>query len=127
MLGQLIQAAPNRVQLVEVIGRIDTDNAHTVDQIVQAALVAGRSVILLDVHSVEYINSAGLRTLVQLFKQIVRRGGRLILINPSENVQKLLELVGLDNVFDIHYDAQWNTAASSARLPAASREICYCH
>lgn len=127
MLGQLIQAAPSRVQLVEVIGRIDTDNAHVIDQIVQAALVAERSVILLDVHSVEYINSSGLRTLVQLFKQIVRRGGRLVLINPSENVQRLLELVGLENVFDIHYDAQWNTAASPTKLPPTSREICYCH
>lgn len=127
MLGQLIQTAPNRVQLVEVIGRIDTDNAHTVEQIVQSALEAGRSVILLDVHSVDYINSAGLRTLVQLFKQIKRRGGQLVLINPSDNVQRLLELVGLDTVFDIRYDAQWNTAASPMNLPATSREICYCH
>lgn len=127
MLTNLIRAFPDEIHYIEVIGRIDNHNVDTVREMVDAALARNRTHLLLDLHSVEYINSAGLRALVQFYKQVKRRNGSLILINPSENVQRLLNLVGLDSVLDIQYDARWTPGAvSPTELPARNRDICYC-
>lgn len=127
MLTNLIRSFPDEIHYIEVIGRIDNHNVDTVREMVNAALAHNRTHLLLDLHSVEYINSAGLRALVQFYKQIKRRNGSLILINPSENVQRLFNLVGLDSVLDIQYDARWTPGAvSPTELPARSRDICYC-
>ncbi len=127
MLSNLIRSAPRDVQVIEIIGRMDGEHAARLSEIVNAASHEGRSHLLLDLHAVEYINSSGLRTLVQLFKLVTRRGGRLVLINPTENVQRLFALVGLDTVFTIHYDAHWNASAlNGTESSAVSREIYYC-
>ncbi len=127
MLTKLVQSAADDVHLLEIIGRVDNNSTERLSNAVHKALLRDRVYVLLDMHGVEFINSAGLRTLVQLYKQIVRREGTLILINPSENVQKLLELVGLDTVFEIHHDARWNAGAfAPGMLPEGNREVCYC-
>lgn len=127
MLANLIKSAPEEFQLIEVIGRIDSDNANALQDVASEAMARQRTHLILDLHAVEYINSAGLRTLVQFYKHLKRRGGTLTIVNPSDNVIRLLSLVGLDSIFDIYFDAQWNTnAASTTHLPAASREVYYC-
>lgn len=127
MLSNLLISTPENIQLIEVIGRIDSDNAGALQDIASAALTQKRVHLVLDFHAVDYINSAGLRTLVQLYKHLRRQGGSLTIVNPSDNVIRLFDLVGLDTIFEIHFDARWNTnAASTNRLPAASREVYYC-
>lgn len=127
MLSNLIKSAPEEFQLIEVIGRIDSDNANALRDIASEAMRRQRTHLILDLHAVDYINSAGLRTLVQFYKLLKRRGGTLSIVNPSDNVIRLLNLVGLDSIFEIYFDAQWNTtAASSPHLPAGSREVYYC-
>lgn len=128
MLANLITSAPENIQLIEVIGRIDSDNADALQDIASKALTQKkRTHLVLDFHAVDYINSAGLRTLVQLYKHLKRQGGLLTIVNPSDNVIRLFDLVGLDSIFEIHFDARWNTpAASTNQLPSASREVYYC-
>lgn len=127
MLPNLIRSFPDEIHYIEVIGRLDNRNVDTMRDMVNAALARDRTRLLLDLHSVDYINSAGLRALVQFYKQIRRRNGSLIVINPSDNVQRLLNLVGLDSVLDIQYDARWNLGAvSPVELPSGRREVCYC-
>jgi anti-sigma B factor antagonist len=118
---------PKRAQLLEVIGRMDGTNSLTLVQAVDQAILGGRSQLILDFSGVEYMNSAGLRELVLLFKRIKRQGGALHIANPTERVNTLLELVGLDTMFEIHSDFSWDLARlSNNRLSALNRQICYC-
>lgn len=127
MLSQLIRSAPERVQVIEVFGRIDAQGDPVLQRAIESALAGGRTRLLLDLHGVEYINSAGLRTLVSVYKRVRQQGGALVLINPTENVQRLLDLVGLDSVLEVFYDARWDsTLASTKELPPAHRQVCYC-
>ncbi|MBN1202007.1 MAG: STAS domain-containing protein [Anaerolineae bacterium] len=116
-----------RVEYLDVIGRVDGNNALNLVQAVDNALVNGRNQVILDLSGVEYMNSAGLRELVQLFKRIRREGGNLYIANPAERVKNLLELVGLDTVFEIHSSAWFGLPdqPKSNRF-ALSRQICYC-
>lgn len=127
MLSKLIRSAPHDMHVIEIVGRMDGEHAARLSEIANTASTNGRSHLLLDLHAVEYINSSGLRTLVQLYKQITQRGGELIVINPTENIQRLFALVGLDTVFTIHHDARWTASAlNGSDAASVSREICYC-
>jgi anti-sigma B factor antagonist len=110
MLSRSIEREPDRVLVVEIIGRIDSDNAVWLTLDVENALAEDRNRVILDLSGVYYMNSAGLRELVQVWKRTQQSGGNLSVVNPSPYVQKLLELVGLDSVLPIYNDPTWNTA-----------------
>jgi anti-sigma B factor antagonist len=117
---------PSRLQLFEIVGRIDSDSALALAQSIKNAVASGRDQVLLDMSGVEYMNSAGLRELVKAFKQVQRISGRLILVNPSEYVRRLLELVGLETIFEIHVDPLWDpTRLIPGEMPPVARQMFY--
>lgn len=124
---KLLQNHPNNIQLLEIVGRVDDEHALSMTLDIANALARGQTQILLDLSGVQFMNSAGLRELVDAWKQVQRAGGRLILVNPSEQVRKLLDLVGLDSVLEIHNDPQWTPARIAPEgLLALSRQTRYC-
>lgn len=126
MFTKSVPTDPNRIQLFEVIGRVDTDSALKLSNTLQTAIANGRDQLVLDMSGVEYINSAGLRELVQVFKLVQRAGGNLVLVNPSDFVCKPLELVGLDTIFDMHFDPLWDAShLTSPQNPSVPRQMCY--
>jgi anti-sigma B factor antagonist len=115
-----------RLQLFEIVGRIDGDNALAMAKAIEHAVISGRDQVFLDMSAVEYMNSAGLRELVKTFKLVQRVGGRLILINPSEYVRKLIELVGLESIFEIYVDPLWDPMRlTPSDLPPVPRQMFY--
>lgn len=127
MLGKNARASGSEVQLVEMIGRMDGANSRHLNYLVDSALACGRQELILDMSGLEYMNSAGLRELVDLMDRIKQRGGVLRIANPSDRVKKLLDLVGLDSVLDIYYDATLGLLPSAnGGRQAVYRDICYC-
>ena len=55
----------------------------------------------IDLAKVDYVASAGLRVLVSTDKLAVKRGGRMRLMNPCEEVMEVLVMTGLSEVFAI--------------------------
>ncbi len=55
----------------------------------------------IDLTAVDYIASAGLRVLVAADKLAVRRGGRMRLLHPVDEVAEVFEMTGLSEVFEI--------------------------
>lgn len=56
---------------------------------------------LLDISNVRYINSSGIGVLITLLTKFRNKSGELYLINPSENVNKLLVMTKLQAIFNI--------------------------
>ena len=90
-----------RIRLFELFGRLDGDNAAVLACAAESAVNQGYRLLILDLDGVEYLNSAGLRGLMQVFWMVEQAGGTLYLVNPTERVRTLLELVGLDTVITI--------------------------
>lgn len=91
-----------RVQLLEVIGRVDSTNAVELGAAMDKSVDEGRSNIVLDLGGVDYMSSAGLREMVRVLKRVKRGGGDLRIANPSDRVKEVLELAGLDSIFEIY-------------------------
>ncbi len=63
-------------------------------------LVDGQaSKILVDLKKVNYIDSSGLATFVELFQKMKRYSGKLILFNLSQGVRSVFEIAKLDSIF----------------------------
>ncbi|KAM3089874.1 STAS domain-containing protein [Phormidesmis sp. 146-35] len=80
------------------------------------AIRSGIGVVLVDFTEVKFLSSLGLMALVTVFKQIQVNDKRLFLCSVNEQIRMLLELTGMDEVFEI-YESQ-----NSALTVASFRE-----
>ena len=89
------------VTLVEVSGRIDSMNANQFGEALIGEIDSGKMHIVLDLASVDYMSSAGLREIVSALKKVKRGQGDLRISQPSERVLEVLEMAGLDTILQI--------------------------
>jgi len=94
-----------RVDLVTVSGRIDSDSAPKFDQALKDVMGNGRHNIVLEMTSVNYMSSAGLRAIVSALRECKKNRGDVRISNPSERVSEVLSLAGLDSLFQIFDDS----------------------
>ncbi len=90
------------VTLVEVSGRIDSMNANELGTALSNVIDEGAVRLVLDLSSVEYMSSAGLREMVNSLKKAKKATGDLRLAQPSDRVREVLEMAGLDTIFRIY-------------------------
>jgi anti-sigma B factor antagonist len=93
------------VEVVQINGRIELgEGSSAVREVVRDLLARGRKKILLNLADVEYIDSAGLGSLVSAFTSVRNDGGELKLIYLTKKVQDLLQMTKLYTVFEIFDD-----------------------
>ncbi len=89
------------VAVIEVKGRVDSLNAHQFGEALSNPICGGFRHLVLVLASVDYMSRAGLRDLVAAYKKATKNAGDLRLVQPSERVQEILEIAGLDTVFRV--------------------------
>ncbi len=85
---------------LRVGGEIDLTSAPRLDDEIQALIEQSVTNLTLDLSSVAFMDSTGLRVLLKASKLIEGNGGRVVLREPSEPVRRLLEVSGLDGHFE---------------------------
>lgn len=89
------QPQDRRLATLAIAGRLDAQTAPELDA---AAVTAGESVdgnatIVLDMKGLDYISSAGLRSIAKLRRAMQARGGTVLLVNPQPQVRKVFDIV----------------------------------
>ena len=74
---------------VSLSGRIDSTNAGTVEQALQAQIAVLKEIVL-DAQNLEYISSAGLRGILRIRKD----HPELRIINVNSDVYEILDMTG---------------------------------
>jgi anti-sigma B factor antagonist len=82
-----------------LIGELDVATCEGLDARLRA--VAADQTLSLDLSKVTFVDSSGLRVLIQHHTRFVDSGGRLTLVNPSTPVSRLLEIAGLTDHLDL--------------------------
>jgi anti-sigma B factor antagonist len=99
-----------RVTVIEVSGRIDSNTAGEFDEVVMGLVDSGHKNLIFDMADVEFLSSAGLRTLVSARKAVqsgtVQPSGEIRLAQPSERVVDTLQIAGLDVLFESFPDRE---------------------
>ncbi len=91
----------DNVTLLVVTGRIDSSNAHELGEVLNAVIDEGALQIAIDLSGLDYMSSAGLRELVSGLKRVRRSNGDIRLAEPSVRVKEVLEMAGLDTIFQV--------------------------
>jgi len=74
-------------------GRLDTTTAPQFDSVLDGVLEMPIKVLVLDLAKLDYLSSAGIRSMFRAQKSMKARGGKSVLVNPQPAVNKVLEIV----------------------------------
>ena len=85
---------------ITMVGRLDISGAEAV-ALPLATLSGSKNALYIDMAGVTFVASIGLRHLVSAAKAVGRRGGRLVLLNPTPVVAEVITTSGLTDLLHI--------------------------
>jgi len=89
------------LKLIQPTGILNSSLANQLCHEVNDMVNRGDKLILVDLQSITFIDSSGLGGLVNAFKSVRSAGGRLVLCSVGDQGRMLLEITGMDQVFEI--------------------------
>ena len=98
---QIKERKANGVVILELSGEIDISTSPEVRKAFDRLIKDEEKKVLLNFDQVDYVDSSGLATMVEMLQRLKRYGGLLRLSNLSEKVKGLFEITKLDRLFSI--------------------------
>ena len=88
------------IVIITIEGSIDSKTAGDLQSQIMGT-VSETNNVLLDLSSVSYVSSAGLRVLLMIYRQIKSKNGKVILVGISEEIRDVMSMTGFVNFFEI--------------------------
>ena len=88
--------------VVQFQGRVDATSAPSVEQALVAVIDQGEKRLIIDCAGMEFISSAGLRSLLLAVKKMKASGGAIGLAALQPNVKEVFDISGFSALFTIH-------------------------
>jgi anti-anti-sigma factor len=88
--------------VVAVKGRLDASSASDFEGEVSHLMTGGVLHFVFELGQLEYISSAGLRTILFIAKQLEQQGGKILLSNLTDPVKEVFEISGFSAIIPIH-------------------------
>jgi len=84
--------------VITCTGRLDANHAGHLNDYINNLVRDGHYSLSLNLDGVEYLSSAGIRTLVAQYKNLNSVNGQFIIVSMSENVRQVLNMVGMEKM-----------------------------
>lgn len=91
-------------------GEVDPHTAPELEAVLSRLVSNGHRTIRFDCAALGFIDSSGLRVLVDAHRRLDAAPGALILANISPTLRRLLEVTGLDDHFTVEADGDGDDA-----------------
>ena len=91
--------------VVKATGRVDGSNASQLQGALQTVLEGNNSATVLDMENLSYINSAGLRVILLVAKQLQSKPAKFAVCSLPGPISEVFQLSGFDKIIPT-YDAQ---------------------
>ncbi len=95
------EALPGDIWVVLPTGRLDSSTSRILEATFNAQLEDRHARLIVDMSSVNYISSSGLKAILAAWQKARKFGGDLLLAGMSQRVRKVFEMVGFDMLFTI--------------------------
>ncbi|MFZ1538531.1 MAG: STAS domain-containing protein [Chromatiaceae bacterium] len=89
------------IRIIELKGRMDAVTAPLFDKAFAEVATPDASDFIIQLSGLEYISSAGLRSILMVAKQVKARSGRLILTGLTDEVREVFHLSGFHTILRI--------------------------
>ena len=90
--------------IVKLEGRLDISNSSQFEQDCMKWIEQGQRKFILDLAALEYISSAGLRSILAATKKLKAQNGSLALCSLSGLVEEVVTVSGFDNILQVFAD-----------------------
>ena len=90
--------------VVKLEGRLDISNSSQFEQDCMNWIEQGQRKFILDLAALEYISSAGLRSILAATKKLKAQNGSLALCALSGLVEEVVTVSGFDNILQVFPD-----------------------
>ena len=108
-----------QVAVVTLPAEIDVTLADSVRDELLAILGQGATLLIADLSSTEFCDSAGLSSLVRAYRQASTSGSAMRLVVGTPAVQRVLSITGVDRLVDVFP----SVAASLAGTPGTADQV----
>ena len=86
--------------VVKLYGEIDQHCVSEIrDDIDRQIAIRNINSLIVDLGGVEFMDSSGIGMIMGRYKNMVSRGGKMMLVRPQPQVDKVLELSGIKKLF----------------------------
>jgi anti-sigma B factor antagonist len=103
----------NGVTVVAVSGSVDALTASELAGTLEKAISDGSANLVVDLSGLEFMSSAGLRTLLGAVKESRSNGGDLRIVSSNPGIDKVLKMSGFHNIAKV-FTTSGEAAASFA-------------
>jgi anti-anti-sigma factor len=90
------------VLVTSVSGRIDAVTAPEFEKNLMESIGAGEKILLLRMNQLEYISSAGLRSILAIAKVLKAKEGKLVFAGLQGPVKDVFKISGFGSIFTIY-------------------------
>ena len=92
-LSLQIDPAQDKRQRITLSGRLDTHTYQALDEALAPLLATQITTLVLDLSHLDYISSAGIRSIFKARKVLATRDGRVLVVNPQPQIRKVFDVV----------------------------------
>jgi anti-anti-sigma factor len=90
-----------KCMIVSVSGRLDAVTSPDFEKEMEGCLADGETVLVVDLPGLEYISSAGLRSILAITKKLKARNGKIVLSSLQDMVKEVFEISGFSKILPI--------------------------
>jgi anti-anti-sigma factor len=92
----------NGIRAIKLNGELDIIGVGQVETKFAGFCSGDRVRVVVDMSDVSYLASIGIRLLVMNAKSLATRNGKMALLNPNENVLRVLEISGIPAIIPVY-------------------------
>ena len=89
------------ITIIAVKGRMDGMTSSEFDKKTEQWLSAGEDSFVLNLGELDYISSAGLRSILAMGKKLRAANGRLMVVSLTGLVKEVFEISGFNSIFPV--------------------------
>jgi anti-anti-sigma factor len=92
----------NNIRMIKLIGKLDIIGVGQIETKFAGYCGGEKARVVVDLSEVDFLASIGIRLLTLTAKSIASRGGRMVLLNPTADVQHVLEVTGIPAIIPVY-------------------------
>ena len=108
---EISETRREEIVVLRLSGRLAASTAGTLAARLRASIDAGERRFIVDAERLDYVDSAGLQTLLVAAKRLQPLAGRIVLSALGEPIRRIFDIAGLSMLFEIHPDESAAVAA----------------
>jgi anti-anti-sigma factor len=88
-----------KAAVVQVSGRLDATTASIFEAHCEKRIAQGETVFVLDFEDLEYLSSAGLRSILSIQKKVKLQQGKVVICGAKSTAKEILDISGFSSMF----------------------------